>query len=97
MGWNPYEDHKNRAYSSLLNAMFPEQTKTLPRIIVWSLIFLIDLVAVVYGAYCLGLLEYGSKLVVAVVAIVAVGIFWLEGVIWYGIATLFAKKEETWL
>ena len=44
MGWNPYQDQKNRAYSSILTTLFPEQTKTIPRIIVWSFIFLADLI-----------------------------------------------------
>lgn len=95
--WNPYTDQKNRAYSNILTSLFPEQTKTIPRIIVWSLVFLADLIAVVYGGYCLGLLDYSSKLVVTAVAILAIGVFWLEGVIWYGIPKLFVKKEETWL
>ena len=43
MGWNPYQDQKNRAYSSILTTLFPEQTKTIPRLIVWSFIFLADL------------------------------------------------------
>lgn len=97
MSWNPYQDQKNRAYSGILTSLFPEQTKTIPRIIVWSIIFLLDLIAVVGGAFYLGLLDFGSKLAVAVVAVVAVGLFWLEGVIWYGTVKLFTKKEETWL
>ena len=44
MGWNPYQDQKNRAYSSILTTLFPEQTKTIPRILVWGIIFLVDLI-----------------------------------------------------
>lgn len=43
MKWNTYQDMENRAYSSILTTLFPEHTKTLPRILVWSVLFLIDL------------------------------------------------------
>lgn len=97
MAWNPYEDQKNRAYSNILTSLFPEQTKTLPRILVWSVIFLADLIAVLGSAWYFGLLQAFSKIAVALLIVACIGLFWLEGVIWYGIANLFAKKEESWL
>ena len=45
MAWNPYTDQQNRGYAHILTTLFPEQTKTLPRILIWSLIFLMDLTA----------------------------------------------------
>lgn len=79
-----YQDQENRAYVSILRTLFPEQTKTLPRILVWSVIFLIDLIAVVAGAYRLGLIPYeGSGKLVAFLILAAVfGIFWLQGYLW---------------
>ncbi len=97
MGWNPYQDQKNRAYSSILTALFPEQTKTIPRIIIWSLIFLVDLIAIIGGSYALGLLENFSKLTAVLLIVICVAVFWLQGVIWGWISKLFTKKEETWL
>lgn len=97
MNWNPYQDQKNRAYSSILTSLFPEQTKTLPRIIVWSIIFLADLIAVIGGAFSFGLMDAFSKITAVLLFAVCVGLFWLQGVIWGAITKLFTKKEETWL
>ena len=58
MAWNPYTDQKNRAYQGILTSLFPEQTKTFPRIIVWSLIFLADLILGIGGATYFGLLRF---------------------------------------
>ena len=97
MGWNPYQDQKNRAYSNILTSLFPEQTKTIPRIILWSIVFLTDLIAVIAGAFSFGFLENPSKITAGLMAVFCIGLFWLEGKIWYGIPKLFTKKEETWL
>ena len=58
MAYNPYSDQKNRAYQSILTTLFPEQTKTLPRIILWSIVFLADLVLGIGGAAYYGLLQF---------------------------------------
>ena len=97
MGWNPYQDQKNRAYSSILTSLFPEQTKTLPRIFIWSVIFLADLIAIIGGCYALGWLEGFSKIAILLMIAACVGVFWLQGVLWGWISKLFTKKEETWL
>ena len=60
MVWNPYSDQKNRAYTGILTSLFPEQTKTLPRILVWSIIFLADLILGIGGAVYFGL-DAGSR------------------------------------
>lgn len=87
-----YQDQENRAYSSILKALFPEQTKTLPRILVWSVIFLIDLVAVVAGGYRLGLLSFegNGKLDMLLLLAVLFGLFWLQGYLW----GIFRKLKE---
>ena len=61
MAWNPYTDQKNRAYSSILTTLFPEQTKTLPRILVWSFVFLLDLTLGVAAALYFGLLHLEGR------------------------------------
>lgn len=101
MAWNPYTDQKNRAYSSILTTLFPEQTKTLPRIIVWSIIFLIDLILGVWAAVHFGLLQFGSyrtsnQMYLAAALLIAgiVGVFWLQGVIWGAIVRFFQKRKE---
>lgn len=101
MAWNPYTDQKNRAYSGILTTLLPEQTKTLPRIIVWSIIFLVDLVLVVFGAIYFGLLELGTydsmrqmTLPGLLLLVVLLGLFWLQGFIWYGIVKFFQKRTE---
>ena len=93
MGWNPYTDQKNRAYSGLLCSLFPEQTKSLTRILVWGVIFLLDLIAVIGGAFYLGLLP-GGKLTTLLLVASVIGLFWLQGKVWYGIAHYLQKKNE---
>lgn len=101
MAWNPYTDQKNRAYSGILTSLFPEQTRTLPRIIVWSIIFLADLILGIGGAAYFGLLEFGtyrsqnqmmlsSGLLIAAI----VGVFWLQGKIWYAIVNRFQNRSK---
>ena len=98
MAWNPYTDQQNRGYAHILTTLFPEQTKTLPRIILWSIIFLADLTVGIFGAYHFGLFHFenysnqsqtalGSLLLILGI----IGVFWLQGVIWGGITKLFSK------
>ena len=94
MAWNPYTDQKNRAYVGILTSLFPEQTKTLPRIIVWSLVFLLDLILGVVGGFHFGLLEIDSKLVAWFLIAAIFFVFWLQGKIWYAIVGFFRKRNE---
>lgn len=87
MAWKPYQDAENRGYMHILTTLFPEQTKTLPRIIVWSVIFLIQLTLVVAGATYLGLLSSWPGQIATFA--VLFGGFWLEGFIFYKIRNLF--------
>ena len=91
MRWRPYQDRQNAAFVSILGFLFPEQTKTLPRLLVWSVIFFIDLVVVIVGAQYLGLLsvKFGGVLTFAVLF----GGFWLQGKIFYGIVNLFRRGK----
>lgn len=101
MAWNPYTDQKNRAYQSILTTLFPEQTKTIPRIILWSIIFLVDLILGIGGAAYLGLLQFDRfrttnemMLVGSLIVLVIVGIFWLQGFVWYAIVNFFKKRKQ---
>ena len=79
-----YQDLENHAYTNIVKSLFPEQTKTVPRIIVWSIIFLTDLILVFWGCYHWGLLEmmFGQKLLAIIPLAAVLGIFWLQGYFW---------------
>lgn len=98
MKWNPHQDMENRAYAGILTSLFPEQTKTLPRVIVWSIIFLLDLIFGLGGAHYFGFLEYtryhDMRLVSGLLVAAIIGIFWLQGRIWYAIVGYFRKRQE---
>lgn len=85
MKWNPHQDMENRAYSHILTTLFPEQTKTLPRILVWSVIFLIDLIITVAAGSQLGLFSLRGGFLILLAALF--GLFWLQGHLW----TLFRR------
>ena len=94
MEWNPYTDQKNRAFSRILTTLFPEQTKTLPGILSWSVIFLIELTAFVFAIMQLGLLDWcndqSTMLLAAGVFVVAfLGVFRLQGWVWNKLMGLF--------
>lgn len=93
MKWNTYQDRENRAYSHILTTLFPEQTKTLPRILCWSVVFLADLTLIIAGEFILELLPE-SKWEGMVLLAVAVGLFWLQGFVWYGLGRWIARKKE---
>lgn len=95
MKWNTYQDMENRAYSHILTTLFPEQTKTLPRILIWSVIFLIDLIVVVFGGQYLGLMA--TWLGQAAMLVALFGGFWLQGFVFYRIYYLIRPDERSWL
>lgn len=103
MAWNPYQDQKNRAYSHILTTLFPEQTKTLPRILVWSIIFLLDLIMIVCGAFYFGFLQYDggysnpNHLKLGSIGLFAslIGLFWLQGKLWGWLCTLWKKWRKS--
>lgn len=77
-----------------LSSIFPEQTKAIPRIIVWSIIFIIDLGLAAFLVFQTGLIDLldgklGSLLVTGLTLIVAGGLFWAESLIWKTILRLF--------
>lgn len=94
MKWNTHQDMENRAYSGILTSLFPEQTKTIPRIIVWSIIFLLDLIAIIGGAFRLGLVSFGSKIGTVLLLAAVVGVFWLQGFLWTGAMKFFRNRRD---
>ena len=90
MKWNTYQDLENRAYVSILRTLFPEQTRTLPRIIVWSIVFLIDLIAVCVLAVRWGIFDLmDMRLAPILICAAVIFLFWLQGFVWYKITNLF--------
>ena len=90
MAFRPYRDQEIRGYSSLLRSFFPEQFKTVPRTIVWSIIFFLDLTVVVLAGYYWGLLSSGNTKLNLFLCLAAVfGLFWLQGFVWYKFVKLF--------
>ncbi len=98
MAWNPYTDQQNRGYAHILTTLFPEQTKTLPRIILWSIIFLADLTVGIFGAYHFGFFQFEkysntnqTALASLLLILGIIFVFWLQGVIWGAITKLFSQ------
>ena len=99
MNW--YKDRTIQADAGIFRSIFPEQTKTIPRIIVWSIVFLLDLTVCIVGAFYFGLLDfdrYSSQSQMRLVSgLLLVGIFvlfWLQGKIWYGVVGYFQKRKQ---
>ena len=101
MSWHPYTDQKNRAYSSILTTLFPEQTKSLPSILIWSVIFLADLIVGIFGAVHFGLLQpaqFNSQnqllLAGSLVLLAILAVFWVQGFLWGTIVKFFRRRHE---
>ena len=88
------KDKQIQADKSLFCALFPEQTKTPTRIVVWSLILLADLILLAAGAMHFGILSLENFSRGAVLLLIlTVAVFWLQGVIWGAVAKLFRKEK----
>lgn len=77
-----------------LSEWFPEQTKTIPRIIVWTIIFIGDVVLVFWLMSHLGvdILSFQYKLqgvMIMLYLVAALVVFWLETVIYNKLYSLF--------
>ena len=77
---NPYKPHNPLA------EMFPTQFKTIPSIIIWTLVYILDVAVVIWVAYLLDfpLLNLGAtgKLMVIIYMTIAFGLFCLESYIY---------------
>ena len=83
----------------LLRQMFPEQTKTIPRIIVWTIVFLADTGLVIWAVVALGLMPLATTyrlqpLVVGLILIGSLALFSLEVWVYNRIAAAIRKKKE---
>lgn len=87
---------KNYHYNpgKFLSEWFPEQTKTIPRIIIWAIVYIADVVLVFWLASRLGIailqLQYQLRSVVVMLYLVAaLGIFSLEAFVYNKLISLF--------
>ena len=82
-----------------LRECFPEQTKSVKSILVWSVVFLADVALVFWAAIALGLelmsLQYQLISVVGMLLLVAaLALFWVETEIYNRILTRYRKTRE---
>ena len=85
----------------LLRQTFPEQTKTVPRIILWTVVFLLDAGLVIWAAVALGLISLASAyrvqtLIVGLIVAVALGLFSLEVWVYNRIVRAVRKRKESY-
>lgn len=77
-----------------LRAMFPEQTKSIPALLIWTVIYLLDAAFVFWLCFKLGF-EFGGgshdaqMIWIGLLLIVALGIFWVETKVYNKIVSLF--------
>ena len=82
-----------------LRECFPEQTKSVKSILVWSVVFLADVTLVFWAAIALGLklmsLQYQLISVVGMLLLVAaLALFWVETEIYNRILARYRKTRE---
>ena len=81
-----------------LRELFPEQTKNIPSIIVWTLVYILDVALIFWLAYLLGIellqLPYRLQTVVTgIYMIIALGLFWLETIVYNRIAAAIRNRN----
>ena len=76
-----YDYHKKNFF---LNEMFPGQFDTIPHIIIWTVVFLLDVAAVFGAAHLLGLLLPG-RVGLMLYLVVAFAFFCLESWVYHKI------------
>ena len=92
MAWN--KDKQIAADIGLFRSLFPEQTKSPTHIVIWSFILLADVALCVVGALHFGFLSLGNflELTIGLIIVVAVVLFWLQGIAYGAITRLIKKK-----
>lgn len=73
--------HQDNRKNFFLKEMFPNQFNTIPRIIIWTLIFIADIVLVLWIASLLGFsiaAAASSRILLIVYLVIAFGLFCLE-------------------
>lgn len=77
-----------------LRAMFPEQTKSIPALLIWTVIYLLDVAFLGWLCFKLGLDLFGGSynarmIWIGLLLIAALGIFWVETKVYNKIVSLF--------
>jgi len=82
-----------------LREWFPEQTKSIPSIILWTIIYILDVVLVFWLANTLGISIFGipyrlQTVVAGLYLIIALGLFWLETAIYNRILKTIRERNS---
>ena len=79
-----------------LREWFPEQTKSVPAILIWTAVFLLDVVLVMMAAWLLGLKLTAIPIKLAVSAVLAVAflLFWAQTAVYNRLAAKYRKTLE---
>ena len=77
---------------------FPEQTKNIPSILCWTVVYILDVVLVFFVANLLGIhileLPYRlTTLLTGLYLVIALAIFWLETIVYNRIAVAIRKSK----
>ena len=77
-----------------LRAMFPEQTKSIPALLIWTVVYLLDVAFLVWVCFRLdfrfGGGSYDAQMIwISVLLIAALGIFRVETKVYHKIVSLF--------
>ena len=80
-----------------LREMFPEQTKTLPSIIVWTFVYFVDVALVFFAAAKMGIsfLEVNQRsmsVLIGVLVAAAFVLWWMETAVYNKIVSAVRKK-----
>ena len=81
-----------------LREWFPEQTKSIPRIILWTIVYILDVILVFFLAGMLGFsivgIPYQIQTVIAgLYLIVALVLFWMEASLYNRILRWFRNRN----
>ena len=82
-----------------LREWFPEQTKSIPSILVWTVVYILDAVLVFWAAAALGIdllaLPYRlTSLMAGAYLVIALGLFWAEAAIYNRLLANYRKTLE---
>lgn len=92
MAW--HKDKEIKADISIFRSLFPEQTKTPTRIVIWSIVLFVDVIICVFGAFYLGIIssDHFSKWMMILILVAAILLLWIQGVIYGAIAKRFKRN-----
>ena len=85
------KDKLIQADIGIFRALFPEQTRSVYSIIVWSIILLLDIIALAGIAVSQGWTGVFSKTGILLLLAAVILLFWLEGFLWGAVRKLIQK------